>query len=150
MYVTALYHTLHTGQIFFASWSYWLQNGRKCCGCASRKTCLYNFDPLKPHFYIVKWGFTEVYFIFLISAQNIDCGYSLELPREAVLTCTHNLCFEQKYEEYQNCLSENFHYLMAKFPVYLNRHVFVMGCKKLPFHWRWVYIAQSNLYYVSK
>ena len=45
------------------------------------KTCLYNFDPLKPHFYIVKLGFTEVYIIFLISALNIDCGYSLEPPR---------------------------------------------------------------------
>ena len=45
------------------------------------KTCLYNFDPLKPHFYIVKLGFTGVYFIFLISAQSIDCGYSLEPPR---------------------------------------------------------------------
>ena len=62
------------------------------------KTCLYNFDPLKPHFYIVKLGFTGVYIIFLISAQkhrlwvlvrtafflfllqNIDCGYSLEPP----------------------------------------------------------------------
>ena len=45
------------------------------------KTCLYNFDPLKPHFYIVKLGFTGVYIIFLISNQNIDCGYLLELPR---------------------------------------------------------------------
>ena len=45
------------------------------------KTRLHNFDPLKPHFYIVKLGFTGVYFIFLISAQNIDCGYSLEPPR---------------------------------------------------------------------
>ena len=45
------------------------------------KTCLYNFDPLKPHFYIVKLGFTGVYIIFLISAQKIDCGYSLEPPR---------------------------------------------------------------------
>ena len=36
----------------------------------SRKTCLYNFDPLKPHFYIVKLGFTGVYIIFLISAQK--------------------------------------------------------------------------------
>ena len=34
------------------------------------KTCLYNFDPLKPHFYIVKLGFTVVYIIFLISAQK--------------------------------------------------------------------------------
>ena len=45
------------------------------------KTCLYNFDPLKPHFYIVKLGFTGVYINFLISAQNIDCGYSLETPQ---------------------------------------------------------------------
>ena len=34
------------------------------------KTCLYNIDPLKPHFYIVKLGFTGVYIIFLISAQK--------------------------------------------------------------------------------
>ena len=47
-----------------------------------RKTYLYNFDPLKPHFYIVKLGFTGVYIIFLISAQNIDCGYLLELPHQ--------------------------------------------------------------------
>ena len=31
--------------------------------------------------YLVKLGFTGVYIIFLISAQNIDCGYSLEPPR---------------------------------------------------------------------
>ena len=35
-------------------------------------------DPLKPHFYIEKLGFTGVYNIFLISAKNIDSGYSLE------------------------------------------------------------------------
>ena len=46
----------------------------------SRKR-LYNFDPLKPHFYIVKLGFAGVYIIFVISAENIDCGYSLEPPR---------------------------------------------------------------------
>ena len=45
------------------------------------KTRLYKFDPLEPHFYIVKLGFTGVYIIFLISAQNIDCGYLLEPPR---------------------------------------------------------------------
>ena len=42
---------------------------------------LYNFDPLKPHVYVVKLGFTGVYVIFLISAQYIGCGYSLEAPR---------------------------------------------------------------------
>ena len=35
-----------------------------------RKTYLYNFDPLKPHFYTVKLGFTGVYIIFVISAQK--------------------------------------------------------------------------------
>ena len=34
------------------------------------KTRLYNFDPLKPHFYKVKLGFRGVYIIFLISAQK--------------------------------------------------------------------------------
>ena len=34
------------------------------------KTRLYNFNTLKPHFYIVKLGFTGVYNIFLISAQK--------------------------------------------------------------------------------
>ena len=47
-----------------------------------RKTCLYNFYPLKPHFYRVKLGFTGVYIIFfLFLLKNIDCGYSLEPPR---------------------------------------------------------------------
>ena len=45
------------------------------------KTRLYNFDPLNPHFYIVKLGFTGVYIIFIILLNNIDCGYSLEPPR---------------------------------------------------------------------
>ena len=62
------------------------------------KTYLYNFDTLKPHIYIVKLGFTGVYIIFLISAQNIDCGYSLEQPRH----------FEQKYEKISEFLTENF------------------------------------------
>ena len=55
------------------------------------KTCLYNFDPLKPHFYIVKLGFTGVYISFLISAQKIDCEYSYNLLIDAVQTSTHNL-----------------------------------------------------------
>ena len=61
------------------------------------KTCLYNFDSLKPNFYIVKLGFTGVYIIFLFLLKNIDCGYSLEPPL-----------------------------LVVKFSVYLNRRVFVM------------------------
>ena len=70
------------------------------------KTCLYNVDPLEPHFYIVKLGFTGVYIIFHI------------VPTIYI--------FEQKYENYQNFSSENFHFLVGKNSVYLNRHVFVM------------------------
>ena len=43
-----------------------------------------------------------------------------------VLTNTHNLCFEQKYEKYQSFLSEIFQFLEVKFSIYLNRHVFVI------------------------
>ena len=92
------------------------------------KTRLYNFDPLNPHFYIVKLGFTRVYIIFLISAKNIDCGYSLE-------PSTHNLCFEQKYEKYLSFLSENFQFLELKFSIYLNRRVFVMKKNGINGYW---------------
>ena len=33
------------------------------------------------------------FFIFLISTQNIDCGYTLDSLNEAVQTSSHNLCF---------------------------------------------------------
>ena len=40
---------------------------------------------------------------------------------------THNLCIEQKNEKYQIFFfSENFHVLVVKFSVHLNRRVFVM------------------------
>ena len=45
---------------------------------------------------------------------------------KAVLTSTHNLCFEQKYEKYRSFLPENFRFLEVKFSIYLNRRVFVM------------------------
>ena len=45
------------------------------------KTRLYKFDPLEPHFYIVKLGFTGYTLFFLFLLKNIDCGYSLEPPR---------------------------------------------------------------------
>ena len=41
-------------------------------------SCPCNVYPPIPHFYIAKLGNTGVY-IFLL--ENIDCGYSLELPR---------------------------------------------------------------------
>ena len=64
------------------------------------KTCLYNFDALKPHFNKVKLGFIGVYIIFLISVQNIDCGYSLEPPHRGGSNEYPQSMFEQKYEKY--------------------------------------------------
>ena len=90
------------------------------------KTCLYSFDPLKPHFYIVKLGFTGVYIIFLILLEHIDCGYSLEPPRRGGSNEYKNLCFEQKYEKYLNFCLKIFNFSVINYPVYLNRHVFVM------------------------
>ena len=69
----------------FESWPYPIINFR----VVFAKTYIYNFDPLKPHFYIVKLGFTGLYIIFLIIAQK-------------QILNTHNLWFEQKYEKYQN------------------------------------------------
>ena len=45
------------------------------------KTCLYNFDPLKPHFYIV-WGLQGYTLFFLFLLENINCRYSLEPPHQ--------------------------------------------------------------------
>ena len=53
-------------------------------------------------------------------------GSRLNRLAEAVLTSTHNLCFNQKYVKYRIILSENFHFLVLKFSVYLNRRVFIM------------------------
>ena len=84
------------------------------------KTHLYNFDPIKPHVYIVKLGFNGVYIIFLIL---LIVGTRLN----HLLTSTYNLCFEQEYEKNQIFLSETFPLLVVKFSLYLNRRVFVMG-----------------------
>ena len=53
-------------------------------------------------------------------------GTRLNRLDEAVLTSTHNLCFEQKYKKYQNFYLKNCHFLVVKFSMYLNRRVFVM------------------------
>ena len=87
----------------------------------------YNFDSLKPHFYMVKLGFTWVYIIFLLSTQKHRLWVLVRTASHgAVRTSTHNPCFKQKYEKYQSFLSENFQFLVEKFSIYLNRRVFVM------------------------
>ena len=47
----------------------------------------------------------------------------------AVLMCTNNLYFEQKYEKYQRVFNlKTFQFLEVKFSIYLNMPVFVMKC----------------------
>ena len=47
---------------------------------------------IMPHFYIAKLGYAGVFLLFLFLLQKIDCGYSLELPREAVeIDCGYSL-----------------------------------------------------------
>ena len=90
------------------------------------KTCLYNFDPLKPHFYIVKLGFTRVYNFFLFLLETIDYGYSLELPRRGGSNEYPQSMFWAEIWKYQNFYLRIFIFLVVKFSVYLKRHVFVM------------------------
>ena len=75
--------------------------------------------------YIVKLGFTGAYIIFLFLLKNIACGYSLE--QQAVLTSTHNLCFWAEIWKVLEFFIWKFSFLVIKFAVYLNRHVFVMA-----------------------
>ena len=90
------------------------------------KTRLHNFDPLKAHFYIVELAFTRVYIIFLFQLKNTDYGYSLEPPRQGVLTSTYIYVLSRNMKNIRIFLSENFHVLSVKFSVYLNRHLFIM------------------------
>ena len=52
---------------------------------------------------------------------------------EAVLTCTHNLSFEQKYEKSKKKSTENCHFYSRKKYCMLHGRVFVMLLKTLSF-----------------
>ena len=89
--------------------------------------CLYTFDPLKPHIYIVKLGFTGVYIIFLFLLKNIDLGYLLEPPRRGGSNeYPKSMFWAEIWKISEFFLSENFHFFEVKVSIYLNRRVFVM------------------------
>ena len=90
------------------------------------KTYLYNFDPLKPHFYIVKIGLQGYTLFSLFLIKNTDCGYPLE---------PHHWVDSNEYPQFMlwaeiwklsEFFSENFHFLLVKFSIYLIKRVFVM------------------------
>ena len=115
------------------SWSH-RSNCRFCSALAVHyiiyitKTCLYNFDPRKPHVYIVKLGFTGVYIIFHIAAQNIDCGYSLEPPRRGGSNeYPQSMFWAEIWKNIRVFYPKSFGFWRQnKFSIYLNRRVFVM------------------------
>ena len=71
----------------------------------------YNFEPLKPNFYIVKWGLQGYTLFFLFLLKNIDCGYPLEPPRQGDSNAYPQSMFEQKYE----IISEFFVWIFSHF-----------------------------------
>ena len=67
------------------------------------KTSLYNEDPLTPHFYIVKHRLWVL----------------VKTPLEAFLTCTHNLSFDQKFENSKINATENCHFYSSEKWMYI-------------------------------
>ena len=94
------------------------------------KTCLYSFDPIKPHSYIVKLGFTGYTLFFIFLLKNIDCGYSLEPPRRGGSNEYTQSMFSAEIWKISEFFIWNFSFVffffVVKSSVYLNRHVFVM------------------------
>ena len=105
---------------------------------AITKTRLYNVDPLQPHFYIAKVGFTGVYINFLISAQKHRLWVLVRTARRGGSNEYPQSMFwieiwKKKILEF---FSKNFHFLAVKFSIYLNRLVFVMlNCRKFRVKW---------------
>ena len=94
--------------------------------CFITKTYFYNFDPLKAHFYVVKLGFTGVCIFFSFLLKNIDYGYSLEPPRRGGSNEYPQSIFCEEMWKISKFLSEIFQFLEVKFPLYLNRRIFIM------------------------
>ena len=74
------------------------------------KTYLYNFDPLKPHFHIVKLGFSGYALFFLFLLKNIDSGYPLEPPRRGGSNEYPQSIFWAEIRKISECLSEKFQF----------------------------------------
>ena len=70
--------------------------------------------------------------IFHISARNIDCGYSLELPHRGSSNEYHNLFLSRNKKNNVYPCKPQFYYIKVGFKggSKLYRHVFVMKYKK--------------------
>ena len=101
------------------------------CQCTQQSgTSSVYYDNTPIQYTVIFHGCKNDYFqmknldIFLIFAQNIDYGYTLEPPRrggsnEAVLTSTHNLCFRAKIRK--NCKPQFYYIKVGCKRVYISR-----------------------------
>ena len=79
--------------------------------------------PLIPHFYIVKLGFTGVYFFVIFAPKH----RLWVLVRTASVRCNHNLCFEQKKKNIKNFHLKIIIFTAVKNCSILHGRVFIMG-----------------------
>ena len=109
MWATALYQTMHYSQDLPYSYQYTIcpwtyisyaskqmvliaQEGKFLMSSLIMKTYLYNVDPLKPHFYMVRLGFTGIYIIFLISAQKQRLWVLIRTALRHKFNCLASIC----------------------------------------------------------
>ena len=79
-------------------------------------------------------------------SKNIDCGYLLELPRWGSSNEYPQSMFWAEIWKISAFLSENFQFLVVKFSIYLNRHVFVMAFLHISiFFQKEVYTKQERI-----
>ena len=71
------------------------------------------YTPFTPYFYIVKVRFTGVFIIFFYFCSKTY------IAGEAVLTCIHNICFEQKYEHSKTISTENCPFYSSEKTLYI-------------------------------
>ena len=123
-----------------------------------RITCPCNEQPLTPHFYIEKVGFTRVYIFFLFLLQNIDCGYSLEPPHLLRVPTIYVLSKNKK--KYQNFHLKIIIFTAVKYCSILHGHVCVMIicsdfaenhsfiCKKIILHKLFIVADKNHMSHV--
>ena len=85
------------------------------------KTYRYNFESLKPHFYIVKQGYS---LSFLLLLKNIDCRYPFEPPRFQRVHTIYVLSINKK--NVRVFFKRFFFIFEVKLSIYLNRRVVVV------------------------
>ena len=95
---------------------------RKCI----TKTHLYNSDPLKPHFYIVKLGLHGCTFFSYFCSKHRLWVFIRTASSRWFLRVPTIYVWSRNMKNIRVFLSEKFQFLEMKFPIYLNRRVFVM------------------------